>query len=276
MWLKHPPRFDPTPWEQSTRTRLGVAGVTMLNAMLVLDPSTRVTAQSLSDADYLHPLRLRPVSDASGLTLFPGGRATLAFVAGHMDPRLLNWLREDPLFASPQALAELELSFSKSAKMQPYNAKRIRIDEGEKCQVAGLVDPSGRAQSVNGLQCARPLPCLWLGHFMMASKERNSSELHKLGALIRAALEALPSNSLGRNGQELRDSSPCDWMGSIATLQFHRKGTYDEPWHNDGGASRDTRSRPQNHKHCAGQLLRVGLDWLQTPGSACRFWCRRR
>ena len=76
-----------------------------------------------------------------------------------------------------------------------------------------------------------------LGAFVRSWLRLNDAALNDLGARLRAGMDHLTNEELGKNGLRVRDVHPREWMFKFGMLQYMRTGQREDPKHCDGGAS---------------------------------------
>jgi len=217
-------------WEPAVYSQLGHGGVALLNQMLRMGPSKRVTAGEALKADYLMPSQTQLLNSGQ---VFTGQRGPWNMVLGELSPDVLSWLRGDKFF-DPASSCHEDLRLSWGHKPNHVSGKRQKLEEGRKIQVGGWVGKPG-SSGINGIDASKPLPVARLSCWMSAFKAQNKNAIERLQKSLHMAISRLEQP--GKNGNDFLEIHAKDWIGCLGILQFTKPGRWDEPWHFDGGAS---------------------------------------
>jgi len=231
-WPRVPHCFPGVPWSARLATRLGVAGVALLNAMLAWQATLRPQAADILKHAFVEP---RSFGLHCATPCFQGSRHPWNIVVGSMAPEVLEWVRGDPALqpGSPEFVA-LGVDFLARRK----NAKS---EEGRKFILAGAFGQCG-SSALCGLSLAEEMPVPRLVAWRRALLQCNATAFAALDASARDAVLRLPEENRGKNGQQFLDLGFGQWFASCGELVFadpgsEERGLWAEPRHQDGGAS---------------------------------------
>jgi len=144
-----------------------------------------------------------------------------------MTPELLTWLQGDDFFKS-EALQR--------AFQDRKAADRKVMEDNSKVEWAGYFQDEHKGRPINGLVMARPFFerfRIWWNSFRTA----NRAKFLVLGDMLKRELRDIPADELGKNGEDLLNTCPSDWMFIMGTLQLAKPGQRIDPRHFDGGAA---------------------------------------
>ena len=170
-----------------------------------------------------------------GGTVFEGRHARFALLRGCLDPATLQWLRRDPDF--PSGPEELKTRY----RWQDASEKAKAYTNEYKVQVMGhtrdCARPRGRSLECNGLEASVPAPQR-TRQWVQAFKRVNAVALDTLQSYLVEELGKLSEAEMGKNGQQLRDVHPAEWLFHFWMPQPMQTGAGRlDKKHVDGGAS---------------------------------------
>ena len=227
------PAMSRQPWRPSLASRLGSAGVCLLDGLLSWLPASRLPAAAVADHAFVVPERFELLSSCA---CFQGSRHPWNIHVGTAATEVVEWLRADPaLQVGTPAFQALAVDFAAKRK----NAKS---EENRKFILAGALTPTCGTASMCSLSLAQPLALRRVRAWRLAFGAVNASALEAVVASARAAVRRLGENEQGKNGQVFLQQELAAWFASCGELVFVSPGSADagfwaEPEHQDGGAS---------------------------------------
>ena len=231
-WPAKAPQFCRRPWPHKMVARLGGPGCDVLDAMLAWVPSQRPTAAKVADHGFISPTRF----NLHGGSCLQGNRHPWNVCVGTVAVEVLQWLRADSALrpGSPEFQA---LAIDFQAKR-----KDCKSESGRKFILAGALGDDCCSRTMCGLSLARPLPVPRVQAWRAALLHVNAGAFAALEASAKKAVQRLPAEHRGRNGEQFLECGFRQWLCSCGELSFVEPGSAEagfwaEAAHQDGGAS---------------------------------------
>ena len=207
---------------------LGGDGVELLMQMLRPDPHGRLTATQVKGHMYCTRGIMQCVSHGVA------GRGPFSLQAGHMENRILAWLRHDEYWDDAvKSLTGLPSRPKRQRTKTPFSGEWRKKEE---CYFFDASAPVKKSQFIGHLVTQR-LPFVRLLAWGEAFKYSNAAWLEQLGTHLRRALANLAEGELGENGKQIARTDPRSWINQFVILQAMRPDERLDEVHYDGGAS---------------------------------------
>jgi len=144
--------------------------------------------------------------------------------------------------ARGKRLSGLRLRGKRPPAFETPPSKTSRTEENRKTLTAGWVHPGCATGGMCGLVLSNPLPLKTARAWLAAFKRANTDTIEKMVALARSRVAALGEDTYGENGRHMLETPWQDWLWTAGEAQITQPGTaaagyWQEPAHNDGGAS---------------------------------------
>ena len=207
-------------WPAQVRERIGTSGEMLLSSLLRLDPAARPTANEAQNSRFVVPHAM-----VGGDVVSPGARHDWAITAGCMDTATLAWLREDL-----QDTSSLNVAFEGPGTKR----RNVKVEEARKFILAGKMVEEPWSGSLCALSLAALLPLPRVRAWFEAFKQVNKHSLEPMQAQMRQVTDG----SEGGNAEEFLTLPLSSWFLSAAEVAVSdARGRWEEPLHQDGGAS---------------------------------------
>lgn len=235
QWPGSLPEFRRQPWPAVTASRLGCAGVALLDATLAFEPERRPKAARVADHSFAVPERfaLKPSGPDGGS--YQGARHTWNICEGTLAVEVLEWLRADPALV-PGSAAFMALGVDFQAQRADAKSEMNR-----KFIMAGAFEGCGSG-NMCGLSLSKLMPLPRLQAWRAALLAVNERAFEALEASAKAAVQRLSPEDRGTNGEHFLQLSFHQWFAACGELVFVNPGNVEEgfwaePEHQDGGGS---------------------------------------
>jgi hypothetical protein len=241
-----PPKTIKAPWPDVVRTCLPENGIAMVDGLCAWDPAKRpLLGGALGEHSFLHPEQfalggwLRSLDGAlvsAAAARYEGKRHRWNVLEGHIAPEVLDFLRQDPaLIVGTPEFMSLGVDFA-------ADRPDVKTEEGRKFILSGYLGNGGHAtESCCGKSMKNPLPLKHFQSWHRAFVAANLSALEALRISAKKRLYHMEEADLGKNGRHFMDAPLSQWFMTCGQLMITAAGSgptlWDEPSHNDGGAS---------------------------------------
>ena len=199
------------PWPPSWLEDCAPQLIDFLEHVLKVDPSCRLSAGNA----LLHRL-FRPQQMVTVMPAVSAGRGLASMQQAMLEPHLLAWLQEDPLWP----------------ELSEYIKNRLKHEESG--YVRAIAPETKR---INKQKAISPCRSLRLVRFMQEFLSCVRNWLLRLTMLVRKELQECPSTFIGCNGKDFLTHCFSDTAFAYSTIQVMKSGQREEEKHYDGGAS---------------------------------------